>query len=166
MAAAVAGALIVSRSGTPDGGINAVVPGKLVPLLAACLVCGLGYAVAVVIGQKTAVMIGEIEAAWISRATAVAGFLLLTATEPRREPVQGNIWWWLAAMGILDAAGLIAVNASGHLPGKEFAAIGISGYGAMAVVMAAIVLKEKVSLPQWCGIGLITGGVAALAMPQ
>ncbi len=166
MAAAIAGALIVSRSSTPDGGMNSVAPGKLVPLLIACLVCSLGYAVAVVIGQRTAVMIGEIEAAWISRATAIAGFLVMTAMEPRRETIRGNIWWGIAAMGVLDAAGLIAVNASGHLPGKEFASIGISGYGAMAVIMAAIVLKEKVAPLQWFGIALITGGVAALALPQ
>jgi drug/metabolite transporter (DMT)-like permease len=165
MAAAVIGALIVARSGEPDGGINAVQPGKLPALFIACLVCSLGYAVAVVVGQKTAVMIGEFEAAWISRTTAIAAFLALTFSEPRREAIKGNMWWGIAAMGLLDAAGLVAVNASGHLPGKEFAAIGISGYGAMAVVLAALVLKEKVAPLQWLGIAMITLGVAALAFP-
>lgn len=166
MLSAVLGALIVSRAATPDGGINAVLPGKLAPLLLACVTCIAGYAVAVLIGQEAAVRIGEIEAAWISRATAIAVFLGLTAAEPPHERVAKSAWWGLVAMSILDAAGLIAVNASGHLPGKEFAAIGISGYGAMAVVMAAIVLKEKVSAMQWLGIAMITGGVAALAIPQ
>jgi uncharacterized membrane protein len=69
-------------------------------------------------------------------------------------------------MGGLDALGLISVNASGHLPGKEFAAVGISAYGAMSVVMAAIVLKEKVSKAQALGIAMIAIGVAAIALPQ
>jgi drug/metabolite transporter (DMT)-like permease len=165
MIAAAAGAVIVSRSGAPDGGINAVEPGKLMALAAACLVCMLGYAVAVVVGQKTAVIAGEIESTWISRATAVFAFVLLTAAEPRGEPVTQRFWPGLAAMGALDAAGLIAVNASGHLPGKEWAAVGITGYGAIAVMLAAMILKEKVSQFQWTGIAMITGGVAALALP-
>jgi drug/metabolite transporter (DMT)-like permease len=32
--------------------------------------------------------------------------------------------------------------------------------------MAALVLKESVSILQWIGIAMITGGVAALAWPQ
>jgi drug/metabolite transporter (DMT)-like permease len=166
MASALIGALIVSRSGEPDGGINAVLPGKLPALLLACLICSLGYAFAVVIGQRTAVMIGEIESAWISRSTAIAAFLFIASFEPKAEAVAGRIWWGLAAMGGLDALGLIAVNASGHMPGKEFAAVGISAYGALAVVLAAFILKEKVSNAQVVGIAMIVGGVAALALPQ
>jgi len=166
MVTALIGALIVSRSGEPDGGINAVLPGKLPALLFACLICSLGYTVAVVIGQRTAVMIGEIESAWISRATAIAGFLFLASLEPRTEAVHSRMWWGLAAMGGLDALGLIAVNASGHVPGKEFAAVGISAYGALAVVLAAVILKERVSKAQALGIAMIAGGVAALTVPQ
>jgi drug/metabolite transporter (DMT)-like permease len=166
MASALMGALIVSRSGEPGGGINTVLPGKLPALLLACLVCSLGYAVAVVIGQRTAVMIGEIEATWLSRATTIVAFLFLVTLEPRAESVAGHFWWGLAAMGGLDALGLIAVNASGHIPGKEFAAVGISAYGAMAVILAAFVLKEKVSKAQAFGIALIAGGVGVLALPQ
>jgi drug/metabolite transporter (DMT)-like permease len=165
-AAALAGALLVSRSSSPDGGFNSVLPGNLVPLLVACLVCSAGYALSVIIGQKTAVMIGEIESAWISRATAVGVFLMIASGEPRREAVAGRIWLGIAAMAVLDAGGLVSVNASGHYPDKEFAAVGISGYGAMSVMLAALVLKESVSIPQWVGIAMITGGVAVLSMPQ
>ena len=69
-------------------------------------------------------------------------------------------------MGALDVAGVVAINASGHLPAKEFAAVGISAYGAIAVILAMLVLKEKVSGGQWLGIGLIAGGVATLSLSQ
>ena len=52
-------------------------------------------------------------------------------------------------MGLFDVLGVVAINASGHLPGKEFAGIGISAYGAVSVVLAMLVLKEKVSGGQW-----------------
>jgi uncharacterized membrane protein len=69
-------------------------------------------------------------------------------------------------MGALDVLGVIAVNASGHLPGKEFAAIGVSAYGALAVLLAMIFLKEKVSGGQWIGILMIAAGVATMSMSQ
>jgi drug/metabolite transporter (DMT)-like permease len=67
-------------------------------------------------------------------------------------------------MGALDVLGVIAINASGHLPGKEFAGIGISAYGAISVILAIIFLKEKVSGGQWLGLGLIVAGVAAMSV--
>jgi drug/metabolite transporter (DMT)-like permease len=163
---ALSGAALVSRSSTPDGGFNAVLPGKLAALLIACAVCSAGYAAAVILGQKAAVMIGEIEAAWLSRATAIALFAMVAAGEPRLQPVRPRAWWGIAAMGALDSGGLISVNASGHLPGKEFAAVGISGYGAMSVMLAALLLKESVSMAQWAGIAMISIGIAMLAWPQ
>jgi drug/metabolite transporter (DMT)-like permease len=68
----------------------------------------------------------------------------------------------------LSFAGLlvIAINASGHLPGKDFAGIGVSAYGAISVVLAMIFLKEKVSPGQWVGLGLIVGSVATLSVAQ
>ena len=70
----------------------------------------------------------------------------------------------IATMAILDMAGLTAINASGFLPEHDFAAIGISTYGASAVILAALVLKEKVSPGQWAGIGLIVSGVAVISI--
>jgi drug/metabolite transporter (DMT)-like permease len=67
-------------------------------------------------------------------------------------------------MGGLDVLGVIAINASGHLPGKDFAGIGISAYGAVSVILAMIFLKEKVSRGQWFGLALIVGAVAAMSV--
>ena len=66
----------------------------------------------------------------------------------------------------LNVDGVIAVNASAHFPGKEFAGIGISAYGALSVIMAMIFLKEKVSPGQWAGLAMIVLGVATLSVTQ
>jgi uncharacterized membrane protein len=66
----------------------------------------------------------------------------------------------------LDVLAVVAVIAAGRLPGREFAAIGVSSYGAIAVVFAMIFLREKVSWDQWIGIVLIVAGVATLSVSQ
>lgn len=165
VAAAVTGAVIVARSGPEDGGINAVAPGKLPVLFLFCAISMLGYASSIVIGQNAALTVGEIEATWLSRATALISIAPFMLGERRPAPFWPRHWLGIAAMGVLDVLGVIAVNASGHLPGKEFAAAGISSYGAIAVILATLVLGEKVSPAQWAGIALIAGGVAALSLP-
>jgi drug/metabolite transporter (DMT)-like permease len=164
VAAALAGAVIVARSGTEDGGINAVEPGKMPALLLFALISVIGYSFSIVLGQKAAVMVGEIEATWLSRATALITLLPFMLAEANRAPITGRQWTGIFVMGALDVLGVIAVNASGHLPGKEFAGIGISAYGAIAVILAVIFLKEKVSPGQWLGLGLIVGAVAVMSV--
>jgi drug/metabolite transporter (DMT)-like permease len=161
--ATMLGAVIVARAGPPDGGINAVAPGKLPALLFFCAVSMLGYAASIVMSQKAGVTVGEIESTWLSRFTALAVLIPFVATEAKPEKLQPRHWAGIFGMGALDVLGVIAVSASGQLPGKEFAAIGISSYGAIAVILAMLVLKERVSLGQWLGIFLIVGGVAVVS---
>lgn len=164
VAAALAGAIIVARSGTEDGGINAVEPGKMPTLLLFALISVIGYSCSIVLGQRAAVMVGEIEATWLSRATALITILPFMLGERNRTPISRQQWTGIFVMGALDVVGVIAVNASGHLPGKEFAGIGISAYGAIAVILAMIFLKEKVSPGQWLGLGMIVAAVATMSV--
>ncbi|MFO1123040.1 MAG: DMT family transporter [Hyphomicrobiales bacterium] len=164
VAATFAGAVIVARSGPAGGGINAVTPGKLPELALFGTISALGYAAAIVIGQNAAVSVGEIEATFLSRFTAFLVILPFLAREARPRPLAPAHWLGMLAMALLDVLGLVAVNASGHLPGKTFAAIGIAAYSAIAVVLAMLVLKEKVSAGQWLGILMICAGVATLSL--
>lgn len=166
VAAALGGAAVVMRAGHPDGGLNAVIPGKLKVLAAFCVLSGLGYASAIVLSQSAAVSMGEIEATWVSRASALLPILPFLAAETRPAPLRPRHWLAILAMGIFDVIGVAAVAASGHLPGKEFAAIGISAYGGIVVLLAMIVLKEKVTAGQWGGIALLAAGVATLSLSQ
>jgi drug/metabolite transporter (DMT)-like permease len=164
IAATLIGAVTVARSGHEDGGINAVARKDVLPLVLFCLLASVGYAAAVVIGQNAAVQIGEFEATWLSRATAALVLLPFLAGEDRPPGLSLRHWLGIAAMALLDVAGLTAVNLSGFLPEHDFAAIGISAYGAIAVILAALVLKERVSPGQWAGIVLIVTGVAVVSV--
>jgi drug/metabolite transporter (DMT)-like permease len=164
--ATLIGAIIVARSGGAEGGLSAVEPGKIPVLLLFCVICVLGYSSSIVLGQKAGVAVGEFEATWLSRATALVTILPFMLSEAKPAPLTSRHWLGIFVMGALDVLGVTAVNASGHLPGKEFAAVGISGYGAVSVVLAMIFLKEKVSVGQWVGIAMIVGGVAAVSLTQ
>ncbi|MCA3574839.1 MAG: DMT family transporter [Aestuariivirga sp.] len=167
VAATLVGAIIVARSGTEDGGINAVEPGKMPTLLFFAALAVLGYSSSIVLGQQAAVTVGEIEATWLSRATALVTILpFMLLGERKYTPLTGRHWKGIFIMGGLDVLGVIAINASGHLPGKEFAGVGISAYGALSVILAMIFLKEKVSPGQWVGLVMIVGAVATMALSQ
>lgn len=166
VAATLIGAIIVARSGTADGGINAVEPGKMPTLLLFAGLAVLGYSSSIVLGQQAAVTVGEIEATWLSRATALVVILPFMLSERKFSPLTSAHWKGIFIMGGLDVLGVIAINASGHLPGKEFAGVGISAYGALSVILAMFVLKEKVSPGQWAGLALIVGAVATMSVSQ
>jgi len=163
-AVAIAGAAIVARA--RGGGVEEVEKGKLPALIFFCALASAGYAAAIIFGQNAAVAIGEVEATWISRPAAMLTLLLFVAGETRQPPLRVRHWLGLVFVGALDVVAVIAVSAAGHLPGREFAAIGVSAYGTIAVLLAMIFLKEKVSMGQWAGIVLIVAGVATLAVSQ
>ena len=166
VASAMLGALVIARSGHTDGGINAVPRDKLPLFLIVCGLCLLGFASAFIIGQRAAVIVGEFEAAWMSRLTGTLAVLPFVLTEPKGRRIEPKLWLAVLGCAVFDVIGLVAMNASGHFSGREFAAVGISSYGAIAVVLAAIVLKEKVSAGQWSGIALIVAGVLILSISE
>lgn len=163
-ATTLAGGIVVARAKGRGGGISAIEKGRLARLLVYCALACLGLAASVVFGQNAAVALGEVEAAWVSRPIAVLALLPFIGGEAAAPRLLPRHWLAMLVMGTLDVLGVVAINASGHLPGREFAAVGISAYGALAVVLAMLVLKEKVAPWQWLGIMLIVVGVATLSM--
>jgi drug/metabolite transporter (DMT)-like permease len=166
VAATLIGAIIVARSGTPDGGIHAVAPGKMPVLVFFAVMAVLGYSSSIVLGQQAALTVGEVNATWLSRPVALLVLVPFMLLDGRHAAPTGRQWLGISAMGLLDVLGVIAVNASGHLPGKDFAGIGISAYGALSVLLAMVFLKEKVSPGQWVGLALIAAAVATISLTQ
>ena len=165
MVITLVGTLIVGRTGHSDGGMNAVKPGRIPALIFWCLVCSLGYAVAVIIGQKAGPMVGDVEAAWLSRFSTCLALFPFVAREPKTANLKPAHWGAILAMAALDVSGLVAVNMTGGMAGEAFAAMGISAYAAFGVLLAALILKERVSPGQWSGIAMIVIGVAMLGWP-
>ena len=159
------GIVLVARFAANTGETSTVRDGDWGKLYFFCGLSALGFASAAVLSQAAAPIVGEVETVWISRLTAALSVLPFLATE-RHLAIRGA-WQWIAivAAGILDAAGIMAIAAAGLLPGKEFAVVASSSYGAFGVAFAALILKERVAPLQWTGVGLIVAGIAALGWP-
>jgi uncharacterized membrane protein len=166
VAATMMGTITVARAGAEDQGNGAVKAGNLPWLLFYSVLAGIGYASSIVIGQDAAVKVGEVEATWLSRASALITILPFMLTEKKVERLNRRTWFCILAIAILDIFAVIAVNASGHFTGKEFAGVGISAYGAFTVLLAQSLLREKISLTKWIGVTLIVSGVGLLSLSQ
>ncbi len=166
VAVTIGGAVIVARAGGAENAGRMMSRRNLTIFVIFCLLSNLGFSASVILGQHAAVAMGEIEAAWISRPIALLTIVPFCFGEAKPSTLQRRHWLGILAMGAFDVMGVTAINASGHLPDREFAAVGISAYGAIAVILAMLFLKEKVFPGQWLGIALIVAGVATLSVSQ
>ena len=163
VAAIIIGAIVVARMGPPDGGLSAVLPGKIPLLIFSCVVAEVFFATSIVLGQKISAQVGEFEATFLSRFPAALVLIPFVMREKSDViKISSRAWLGIVLMGAFDVAAVSSVNYIGKLPNKEFGSMGISAYGAIATLLAMILLKEKTTAWQWIGIAMLCGGVAVL----
>jgi drug/metabolite transporter (DMT)-like permease len=118
------------------------------------------------LGQKASATLGEIETTFLSRIPAALILLpFLFREKPATTKISRGAALGVSFMALLDVSAVCGINYMGRLPFKELGAMGISAYGAVSVVLAMAILKERVASWQWLGIAMIVAGVAVLAMP-
>ena len=162
----LAGAAVVGRMGPEDGGLRSVAKGKIPTLILFCILAVVSFATAIVLGQMLSPALGEVETTGLSRLPAALFILpFALAEKPGVQKISRSAWGGIALMASLDVAAVAAINFMGALPSKEFGAMAISSYGAISVLLAMIILKEKVTLGQWSGIAMIIVGVGILGWP-
>ena len=167
IAVIIAGAVVVARSGDTDGGVNAIAQGQFPVVVAASALACLGLAGAVTLGQAAAITLGEIETTFLSRFSAALILVPMAFRDHTSNAVVSrNGWLGIIAMAVLDVLAVSGINYAGQFDNKEFAAMGISAYGALAVLLGMLFLKEKVSAGQWLGIAMIVAGVGVLGWPK
>jgi drug/metabolite transporter (DMT)-like permease len=168
----ILGVMIVGRNGQMDGGRDSVAKGRMPLVILSAVVASLAFAAAIVMGQAATLGLGEerglgkYEVTFLSRfpAALVLGFGVWRERSKSLILSQGARIAVFAMAGC-DVAAVTAINAAAHFPNRELGAMAISSYGAMAVVLAMLILKERVMPLQWLGIGLVVAGVTALGWP-
>jgi drug/metabolite transporter (DMT)-like permease len=163
IAAVMAGAAIVSRSGSTYVDSGYIPTGKLKTILALAFCASLGSAVAQTSGQAAVPIFGEVTAVWLSR---IFGLITIGAIYLMQRPRAQIPARWLPLLGImggLDVVALSSIFAAGNLPDPAFAVVGSSAFSAVTVVLARAILKEPIAPIQLFGMALVFGGVAGLA---
>ena len=121
------------------------------PTIALSVVSAIGFAVTFKLGQMAAALDGELHATLLARITALGLLLALVALRPTPLSVGRKAILPLILMGTLDGIALMAVLSAGSVPNPQFAAVAASMFGLFTIVLAAVFLKERMTMPQWGG---------------
>lgn len=161
MAAAILGAVIVAAN-AEKGAARGERKSLNVTIALACA-SALAYAVLVIGGQAATPYYGPLQTLWFGRLFSLASAALVLLAV-RGAGIGQRRWWpFLLGQGLLDAGGYLALFAGSTGAGSEIAAVAASGFGAVTVILARLVLKEPMGWIQWLGVALVTGGVAVLS---
>jgi len=123
----------------------------------------LSFSVTIAIAQQASHLYGELQtvvlARWVS--LLACALLLLVRRQSPRIPLR---WWpWIGLQGLLDGGAYVALLTGSQGPGAEIAVVISSGFGAVTVLLARLVLRETMTWSQWAGIAAIVAGVAVLS---
>jgi drug/metabolite transporter (DMT)-like permease len=134
------------------------------PTIFYSLISTVGFAGTFALGQRAAEISHEMPSTWVTRIMAVAlvvtlGLLLKQSFWPGRKAMP-----WLIAMGIADGVALLCVLSAGTLPEPQYASVTSSMFGLLTILMAWVLLKERMTLHQWGGCLVAFAGVGYLAL--
>jgi drug/metabolite transporter (DMT)-like permease len=156
---AVTGAVDAPQKGTAPANLSRssiLAPGVLFAI-AASLGFGIVYWL---LGFRIVPLWGGIATVWVQRLSSVLFLAALAAPLGRSLTLPaGKTWALVAGIGELDALGFAASNA-----GFEREQVGVvtvlgSLFGAVTLLLACVLLRERLAPRQWLGVALIFAGI-------
>jgi drug/metabolite transporter (DMT)-like permease len=163
MAAVMLGVIVVACSARSFEDPGRVTRAQLRFTVGLALGAALTFAATIAVAQQASFIYGEIQtialARWVSLLACAALFLI------RREAPRIPARWWplIALQGLLDGGAYVALLAGSQGAGAEIAVVVGSGFGAVTVLLARVILREAMTWMQWGGIVLTVAGVAVLS---
>jgi drug/metabolite transporter (DMT)-like permease len=161
LAVTLVGVILAATSFAPNVSDPAKESARLAKGVGWAIVAALGFGVLFwFLGFYVVPAVGGTISVWVIRLTSfsVLGIAAVPARQSLKLP-SGNVWWMLAAVGIMDTAAFIANNAGLHTGQVSVVSVLASLYGAVTVALAWIFLLEKLERSQWFGIVLIFVGI-------
>jgi drug/metabolite transporter (DMT)-like permease len=169
MALSTAGVLLVARGELISGDANridgATQKQKRNLGIGWALYSALGFGVMFwLLGIRIIPIVGAVQTVWLIRLTSVIVTALVilvmrgSMTLPRKQAAP-----WILAIGILDTSAYVFNNWGMQLEQISIVSVLASLYGAVAVGLATLFLKERVSKSQWVGILAIFLGIVLIS---
>lgn len=121
------------------------------------------FAVGTTIGQHAATQFGTLDTTWLQRTGGVAVILAawILSKDAKRIPLPS--FPVLLAIGVLDIIAIGLLNHAGLLPNPEIAIVGGSSAVLVTILLAWLILKERIAPLRWFGIAVSFLGVATLS---
>jgi drug/metabolite transporter (DMT)-like permease len=161
--AAVMGGVFLVAHGADGHDDEAPPPGGLRATIGIALGSSIGFALAIDAMQGAAEVYGEMQTVLLGRCVVVLVAGLVLACRRRPLSLPRAIWPLIALQGLFDGGAYLALVQSKGGTGEIIAVVVASAFWAITVLLAWLVIKERVTPVQWGGIALIAGGVAALS---
>ena len=131
------------------------------------ILAGVSFGVTFAVGQSAAATGAELPVIMVTRLTAILCVLaaLIAQHGINRPDLRLSRHQMLVyVMGGLDAIALGAVTVSGSMPNPEYAAVTSSIFGMVTIILAWLLLKEKMTPTQWGGVIIVFTGIAYLGL--
>lgn len=152
---------VFARHGTEQTTRGSALPGSiLIAVLAA-----FAYVAMVLSGQASKLEIGVVETLWAGKLISLLCLLVVPVWLARGNgPALPDLSWLslLILQGALDAAGYLFLFLGSRSEGPPIVVVLSSTFAAITVLLAWIVLRERISPLQWAGVAMVTLGTAWL----
>ncbi|WP_299031261.1 DMT family transporter [uncultured Sulfitobacter sp.] len=152
-------AIVAALSDTSTDGAPPKGPTVLFSLIAA-----VGFAGTFALGQHAADLSSEMPSTLITRLLAVGLTVLILLVFKLPFWPGKRALPLLIAMGVADGIALLCVLSAGRLPDPQYAAVTSSMFGLLTILLAWLLLKERMSATQWGGCIVAFCGVGYLAL--
>ncbi len=166
MAAVMAGVIVVARAARSFEDPAGTTRADLRFTIGLALGAALTFSVTIALAQQASHLYGELQTVALSRWVSFLACVLLFLARRQAPRVPLRWWPWIGLQGLLDGGAYVALLAGSQGPGAEIAVVVGSGFGAVTVLLARLVLREAMTWAQWTGIAAIVAGVAVLSGVQ
>jgi len=140
--------------------------GKIPRGVTGAITAAIGYGLFFwLLGLHVTPLLGSIVPIWFTRLSTLCLLpLLAPLLRQSVRPPQGQVWWYLIGISILDTAGYIAVTIGFTISQTSLVTILSSLFSPITFLLAWIFLREPLHWDQWLGVGIIFIGIALVNM--
>jgi drug/metabolite transporter (DMT)-like permease len=130
------------------------------------LVSAVGFGVLFwLLGNRVVPRVGFASTVWMIRLTssALTALVVLTLGQPIALRRKDSVSIWLLGIGVLDTGAFVMNNLGMQLEQVSVVSVLASLYGAVTVLLSAVILRERPSRWQWLGIVAVFAGIALIS---
>lgn len=127
------------------------------------LSASLGLGISVAASQEAARHYGELQTICASRWIGLITISLYFVYKKVLPRAVLTCWPLLTMQGLLDTTAYVVLMLAAHTSAPEMAVVTSSGFCVVTIILARIILKERMRFTHWVGVIFIVSGVSVLS---
>jgi drug/metabolite transporter (DMT)-like permease len=107
--------------------------------------------------------LGAVFPMWMSRVVSVVALGAVSLARRRGPVLPSGAWRWVIGVALFDSAAFVSYNHALSTALTSIVSVLAALYSAVTVVLAGVVLRERLAPRQWAAVALTLAGVALVA---